>query len=69
METLLGMQVEQSKSTIRLHLDNYNRELLNEYKAFAQKSVRPKRIPIQPRLVQTQEGCLIVPEKCKQNFH
>ncbi len=69
METFLGMQVEQSKSTIRLHLDNNIRELLKEYKAFAQKSVRPKRIPIQPRRVLMQEVCLIVPDKRKQNCY
>ena len=69
METFLGMQVEQSKSTVRLHLDNYIRELLDEYKAYAQKSLRPKRVPIQPGLILTQEDSPIVPEKRKQKFY
>jgi hypothetical protein len=69
METFLGMQVKQSKSTARLHLDNYIRELLDEYKAYAQKSLRPKRIPIQPGLILTQEDSPIAPEKRKQKFY
>ena len=59
METVLGMQVEQSKNLKAscLHLDNYIRELLDEYKAYATKSLRPKLTPIQPGLVLTQENC------------
>ncbi len=45
METFFGMQVEQSKGKIRLHLDNYIRETLDEYKEFAMKSLRPKQVP------------------------
>ena len=42
METFLGMQVEQSKSkkAVRLHLDNYIKELLDEYNAYATKYLR-----------------------------
>ena len=69
METFLGMQVEQSKKAIRLHLDNYIRELLDEYKAYATKSLRPKLTPIQPGLVLTQEDCPIVPDAKKQKFY
>ncbi len=50
-------------------LDNYTRELLDEYKAYAQKSLRPKRIPIQPGLILTWEDSPIVPEKRKQKFY
>jgi hypothetical protein len=39
METFLGMQVEQSKKAVRLRLDNYIKELLDEYKAYATKSL------------------------------
>ena len=42
METFLGMQVEQSENEIRLHLDNYIRETLDEYKAHMKKTLRPK---------------------------
>jgi hypothetical protein len=51
METFLGMQVEQSNGKIRLHLDNYIRETLDEYKEFSTKSLRPKQVPIQPGLI------------------
>jgi hypothetical protein len=69
METFLGMQVEQSKKAISLHLDNYIRELLDEYKAYATKSLRPKLTPIQPGLVLSQEDCPIVPDARKQKFY
>jgi hypothetical protein len=57
METFLGMQVEQSKKAVRLHLDKYIKELLDEYKAYATKFDRSSRgvTPIQPGLVLTQE--------------
>jgi hypothetical protein len=62
METFLGMQVEQLKKAVRLHLDNYIKELLDEYKAYATKSLRPKLTPIQPGLVLTQKDCPILPD-------
>ena len=48
METFLGMQVEQSRKQIRLHLDNYIQELLDENKAYATKSLHAKQTPCQP---------------------
>ena len=69
METFLGMQVEQSKKAIRLHLDNYIWELLDEYKAYATKSLRPKHTPIQPGLVLSQEDCPILPDARKQKYY
>ena len=71
METFLGMQVEQSKSkkAVRLHLDNYIKELLDEYKEYATKSLRPKLTPIQPGLVLTQNDCPILPDARKQKYY
>ena len=69
METFLGMQVEQSENEIRLHLDNYIRETLDEYKAHTQKSLRPKRTPIQPGLVLTKEDCPILSDPKRQTFY
>ena len=69
METFLGMQVEQSKKAIRLHLDNYIRELLDEYKAYATESLRQKLTQIQPGLVLTQMDCPIMPDARKQKFY
>jgi hypothetical protein len=59
METFLGMQVEQSKGNIRLHLDNYIRETLDEYQEFSTKSLRSKQIPSQPGLILEKIDCLI----------
>ncbi len=69
METFLGMQVEQPKGQIRLHLDNYIQEILEEYKVFQTKSLRLKLVPIQPGLVLTKDDCPILPEPRKQKFH
>ena len=63
------MQVEQSKKAVRLHLDNYIKELLDEYKAYATKSLRPKLTPIQPGLVLTQNDCPILPDARKQKYY
>jgi hypothetical protein len=69
METFLGMQVEQSKGRIRLHLDNYIQEILDEYKVFQTKSLHPMLVPIQPGLVLTKDDCPILPESRKQKFY
>ncbi len=45
MKTFLGMEIEQSNRSIKLHLDHYICEMLNEYKAYIKKSLRPKRVP------------------------
>jgi hypothetical protein len=52
-ETFLGMQVAQSKARIHLHLNNYIQEILDEYKVFQTKSLRPKLVPTQTRLILT----------------
>ena len=69
METFLGMQVEQSEDEIRLHLDNYIRETLDDYKAHTKKTLHPKRTPIQPGLVLTKEDCPILPDPKRQTFY
>ncbi len=68
-ETFLGMQVEQSKKAVCLHLDNYIKELLDEYKAYATKSLRQKLKPIQPGLVLTQKYCPILPDARQQKYY
>ncbi len=42
METFLGMEVEQPRKVIRLHLDSYIQDVLTKYKAFFKKALRPK---------------------------
>jgi hypothetical protein len=57
------------RHSIRLHLDNYIKELLDEYTAYATKSLRPKHMPIQPGLVLTQKDCPIFPDARKQKYY
>jgi hypothetical protein len=69
METFLGLEVEQTGKEIRLHLDIYIRSVLDEYKAFIKKSLRPKRVPISPGLVLNDEDCPITPDPRRQKFY
>ncbi len=55
MKTFLGMKIEQSNRSIKLHLDHYIREMLNEYTAYIKKSLRPKRVPFS-------QGVILRPE-------
>ena len=55
METFLGMEVEQPGEVIRLHLDSYIQEVLTEYKQYIKKALRPKKVPMSPGLVLTNE--------------
>ena len=51
METFLGMAVEQKDKSIKIHLDNYIKDVLTEYSAYIKKSLRPKKVPISPGVV------------------
>jgi hypothetical protein len=68
METFLGMEVEQTGKEIRLHLDKYVRSVLDEYKDFIKKSLRPKRVPMSPGLVLNNEDCPAIPDPRRQKF-
>ncbi len=46
MKTFLGMEVEQSGKTMKLHLDCYIQQLLAEYKDYIKKTLRPKKVLI-----------------------
>ncbi len=48
METFLGMVVEQDDKSIKIHLDNYVKEVIPEYSDYIKKSLRPKQVPISP---------------------
>ncbi len=69
METFLGMEVDQSGNKIRLHLDRYIQDVIDEYSAFSQKPVRPKQVPSQPGLLLTRDDCPIVADLIKQRFY
>ena len=48
VETFLGMVVEQSDKSIKIHLDNYVKDVVAEYAEYIKKSLRPKKVPISP---------------------
>ena len=48
METFPGMVVEQSGKSIKIHLDNYVKDVVAEYAAFIKKALRPKKVLITP---------------------
>ena len=48
MSTFLGLQVDHINDEIHLHMDTYIQGVLDEYKAFARKTLRPKKLPIAP---------------------
>ena len=50
---MYGMEVQQTKNHIKLHLDHYVRDLLSEYKDYIKKTLRPKKVPIAPGVVLT----------------
>ncbi len=43
METFLGMIVEQSDKSIKIHLDNYVKDVVAEYAEYIKKALRPLR--------------------------
>ena len=66
METFLGMAVEQKDKSIKIHLDNYIKDVLTEYSAYIKKSLRPKKVPISPGLVFKAEDIPESPDPRKQ---
>jgi hypothetical protein len=48
MTSILGLEVEQDKGHIRLHLNTYVNEILEDYKAYIKRDLKPKKIPMQP---------------------
>ena len=53
MEPFLGMAVGQKGKSIKIHLDNYIKNVLTEYSSYIKnlKSLRPKKVPISPGVV------------------
>jgi hypothetical protein len=43
MTSFLGLEVEQDKGQILLHLDTYVNEMLEEYKAYIKRDLKPKK--------------------------
>ena len=51
METFLGMAVQQKDKSIRMHLDNYIKDVLTEYSDYIKTAQRPKKVPNSPGVV------------------
>ena len=66
METFLGMAVEQKGKPIKIHLDNYIKDVLAEYSAYIEKSLRPRKVPISPGVVFKAEDVPGSPDPHKQ---
>ena len=66
METFLGMAVEQKNKSIKIHLDNYIKDVLTECSAYIKKSLRPKKVPISPGVVFKAEDIPESPDPRKQ---
>jgi hypothetical protein len=62
MTSFLGMEVEQDKNSIRLHLDTYIQGTLSDYKAAIKKFVKPTQVPMQPGVVLEHDMCPETPD-------
>ncbi len=69
MKTLLGMEVEQSGNTIKLHLDCYIQQVLAEYKAYIKKMLCPKKVPISPGVILNPEDVPELPDQRKHKYY
>jgi hypothetical protein len=65
----LGMEVEQSRDKIRLHLSNYIWEPLDEFKAFQKKLLQEMLFLKNQRLVPDKDDCPILPDPRKQKSY
>ncbi len=69
MKTFLGMQVEQTTRSIKIHLDHYIKEVVAVYAEHIRKAIRPKKVPIAPSVVLRPEDTPELPDPRKQKFH
>ena len=69
MTSFIGLQVEQTKSKISLHLDHYVQETLEEYQKHIKRSLRPKLTPMQPGNVLSVKDSPELPDKKAQTFY
>ena len=69
MSTFLGMEVEQSKDSIKLHLDTYIQETLDEFKSIFKKFLKPKNVPMQPGVMLDNQDCPETPDQREQKVY
>ena len=69
MESFIGLEVEQSKSKISPHLDNYIRETIEEYQSYFTGTLKPKLTPMQPGNVLDSSDSPATPDPKKQSLY
>ena len=69
METFLGMVVEQSSKSIKIHLDNYVKDVVAEYAVYIKKPLRPKKVPISPGVAFKPEDVSELPDPLRQKYY
>ena len=78
MKTFLGMVVEQSSKSIKIHLDTYAKDVVAEYAEYIKKlssklcrpqPLRPKKVPISPGVAFKPEDASEVPDPLKQKYN
>ena len=69
METFLGMVVEQKGKSIKIHFDNYVKEVVTEYSDYIKRSLRFKKVPISPGVAFKAEDVPELPDPLKQKIY
>ncbi len=69
MTSFLGLEVEQDKGQIQLHHDTYVNEMLEEYKAYIKRDLKPKKIPMQHGVVLTKDDAPETPDSKEQKTY
>ncbi len=66
--TFLRMEVEQDDESIRLHLNMYIQETLEEYKSTIKKFLKPKQVSMQSGVVLEHNNCPETPNPLEQKI-
>ena len=69
MTSFLRMGVEQDEKSIKLHLDTYVQEILDEYKSTIKKFLKPKQVPMQPGVTLEHDDCPETPDPREQKIY
>jgi hypothetical protein len=69
MTSFLGLEIEQSSHGIKIHLDNYIQEVIDDYKKHFKKLLKPKKVPMQPGVVLDNQDCPEEPDPRLQKIY
>ncbi len=65
METFLGMVVEQGDKYLKIHLENYVKEVIAKYSGYIKKPLLPKKVRISPGVAFKAEDVPKLPDPTK----